>query len=100
MKIVVGGSLNINEKVFLNRLGYHVHRDRHSNQTSYVRRLSGQQYPRWHIYIKNYGQDTVFNLHLDEKKPSYAGSPRHSGQYSGEVVLNEANRINEFLKVN
>ncbi|MCH7492991.1 hypothetical protein IID19_05420 [Patescibacteria group bacterium] len=100
MKILVSGNLNINEKVLLNRLGYHLHRDRHSNQISYIKRLGGQQYPRWHIYVNNNGSEIIFNLHLDEKKPSYEGSPRHSGQYSGEVVANEANRINDFLKVN
>ena len=100
MKIVVNGKLKINKKVLLNRLGYHVHHDRHSNQTSYVRRLGGQQYPRWHIYVNNDSSDTIFNLHLDEKKTSYEGSPRHSGQYRGEVVSKEASRINDFLKVN
>jgi hypothetical protein len=43
------------------------------------------------------GRNYVFNLHLDQKKTSYEGSHAHSGQYDGEVVDREADRIMKTL---
>ena len=62
-----------------------------------VRPLAGQDYPRFHCYIKEEGGALLINLHLDQKKPSYAGSSAHSGEYEGEVVENEAARIRNIF---
>ncbi|MBX4201167.1 hypothetical protein KW786_03530 [Candidatus Parcubacteria bacterium] len=43
------------------------------------------------------GQDFKFSLHLDQKKPSYEGSAGHSGDYDGDVVEGEVERIKNLL---
>ncbi len=62
-----------------------------------VRKLTGQNYPRFHIYLRQQGDRLIFSLHLDQKKPSYAGSHAHSGEYDGSLVQDEADRIRELL---
>ncbi len=61
-----------------------------------VRPLGGN-YPRFHIYLKLHGNLITFNLHLDQKKPSYGNETAHSGDYDGDVVKEEAARIKDIL---
>ncbi len=75
---------------------------------SIVRQLTGTDYPRFHLYIKEIasatprndgtGKTLIFNLHLDQKKPSYEGARGHSGEYDGEIIESEAERIKSLLK--
>jgi hypothetical protein len=67
--------------------------DNNGEQINMVRKLSGQNYPRFHAYVKQNGWDYTFSLHLDQKKPSYGGSHAHSGEYFGPLIDNEADRI-------
>ncbi|OGZ65780.1 MAG: hypothetical protein A2822_01195 [Candidatus Staskawiczbacteria bacterium RIFCSPHIGHO2_01_FULL_41_41] len=67
-------------------------------EVSIVRQLTGNDYPRFHLYIKQSGPDFNFSLHLDQKKPSYEGQTGHNGDYDGEVVEGEAERIKSLLK--
>ena len=64
---------------------------------SFIRMLSGFGYPRFHLYIEETARQYIFNLHLDQKKPSYKKETAHSGEYESEVVKKEAKRIEEFL---
>jgi len=89
---------NNNIKVFFNRLGYHQFYDNKTNQVSYIRRLSGLDYPRFHVYIKEKDKGVQFNLHFDEKKPSYEGSHAHSGEYEGPLVQAELERIRNYME--
>ena len=93
VKIFLRGGLKINIKVFFNRLGYHELVNRRDGQVSYVRRLGRLDYPRFHVYLTQSNAEFVVNLHLDEKKPSYEGFNAHSGEYDGELVAKEAERI-------
>ena len=79
----------------IKRCGYAEIKDR-EGKVSYIRRLRGYHYPRFHVYVEN----NSFNLHLDQKAPSYSGSPAHSGEYEGETVEKEAERIKQFIKEN
>jgi len=65
-----------------------------------VRPLLGREYPRFHLYIKENKEKNIliFNLHLDQKKPSYRGVPAHSGEYSGEVIEKEMERIKKIVE--
>jgi len=65
------------------------------NEISYARSLEVSRfYPRFHIYIKTAeNQEVEMSLHLDMKKPSYAGTSAHSGEYEGELVEREAQRV-------
>jgi len=73
--------------------------DNNGQQVNMVRKLTGQNYPRFHAYVKQQGQDFIFNLHLDQKKPSYEGSHAHSGEYFGPLLENESVRIKNLLGV-
>ena len=57
----------------------------------------GANYPRFHIYIKEGGDSIRFNIHLDQKRPSYEGSTAHSGDYDSDIVKEEAKRIQAML---
>ena len=102
---------NIKENVngLMRKIGYQPAYFQESGEFSIVRKLTGNDYPRFHLYIKEGKSfDTavsrdklntfVFNLHLDQKKPSYEGSKRHSGEYNGDVVEGEAKRIKILLR--
>jgi len=64
-----------------------------------VRPLGRDGYPRFHLYLKIDGEDLVFNLHLDQKRPSYSGAAAHSGEYESEIVKKEAERIKQALNI-
>lgn len=65
-------------------------------ELNYIRPMAGRSgYPRFHLYLKKDGETWVFNLHLDQKKPVYQGTSAHSGEYDGDVVEKEAERIRQ-----
>lgn len=70
-----------------------------NNEYSLVRELEGNKYPRFHIYAKrnDTSDEITFNLHLDQKMPSYEGTHAHSGEYEGDIVEKEAQRIKNIL---
>ena len=75
-------------------------------EASIMRQLGRNDYPRFHLYIRqsfDTAQDKlntfVFSLHLDQKKPSYPGSHRHSGEYDGELIRVEVERIKQVLNI-
>jgi hypothetical protein len=98
MEIYFKKNLRENIDTIIRRAGYAKIFDRRSRQTSYVRRLSSLFYPRFHLYIKEESDQFILNLHLDQKRPSYRGQTAHSGEYSGEIIKAEAERIKDFFK--
>jgi len=66
----------------------------------FIRPLERGGYPRFHLYIKENleNQELIFNLHLDQKRPIYKGAPAHAGEYEGNVVKAEAERIKRILR--
>lgn len=64
-----------------------------------VRPMGVNAYPRFHLYAKEQGDAFLFNLHLDQKQPSYGGTRAHAGEYDGELVEGEAARIQQILKM-
>ena len=85
-----------NENIVLlsKKLGYKLLKfDDWENEANLVRPLHGDNYPRFHLYLKEEENSWNCNLHLDQKKPSYEGSSAHSGEYSGKLVEEEAARI-------
>ncbi len=86
-------------------LGYVIIDSKEGGEYNLVKKLSGENYPRFHAYVRQsfaIAQDNLnsfeFKLHLDQKKPSYEGSHAHSGEYFGPVVETEADRIKQILK--
>ncbi|HLC69896.1 MAG TPA: hypothetical protein VJH75_02520 [Patescibacteria group bacterium] len=83
----------------IRRAGYGEHRDRRSAQISYVKRVHRDWYPRFHVYILEKGEKIIFNMHLDQRATRYEGVTAHSGEYEGEVVKKEAERIKKAVEV-
>ena len=90
---------NIKENIInvARSIGYLIIDSRDNGEYNLVRKLTGQNYPRFHIYLKVAGDRYMFSMHLDQKKPSYAGTHAHSGEYAGPVVEEEADRIKNVL---
>ncbi|MBI4812283.1 hypothetical protein HY798_02430 [Candidatus Falkowbacteria bacterium] len=94
MKLILNkNQFGMNAEQFLRRAGYGYIRDRRSGQESFVRRLGGGFYPRLHMYFENRGEQVIFNLHIDQKQPSYEGASAHNAEYEGEIVEAEIERL-------
>lgn len=63
-------------------------------QMSFVRALGQNHYPRFHVYLKaGKPKEIHLTLHLDQKGMSYKGSTAHSGDYDGNLLTEEAERL-------
>jgi len=84
----------------MRQAGYYLERTE-GEELVFVRPLSASRsgYPRFHIYLKvsRETQGAIVNLHLDQKKPSYGGVAAHSGEYDGELISREAERIKNAM---
>jgi hypothetical protein len=91
---------NISENIaeVARKIGYVIIDSQENGQYNLVRKLDINNYPRFHIYLKQAGDRLLFGLHLDQKQPSYEGSHAHNGEYEGPVVETEADRIKEILQ--
>ena len=99
MQFTTQGPFKENLYNLMRKVGYHFQgEEKERRELSFVRPPRG--YPRFHIYLKIEGEDLIFNLHLDQKKPVYKGAPAHAGEYDSEIVKKEAERIKEILKEN
>lgn len=81
-------------------LGYHfLSRNDEELEMNFVRPFSRDGYPRFHAYVKisPREKELSFNLHLDQKRPIYKGAIAHSGEYDGDLVKEEAERIKQIL---
>ena len=79
------------------RCGYGKIIDRRMGKTSFAKRIHRDFYPRFHVYIKTDADFIIFDLHLDQKRPIYEGVTAHSGEYDGEVVEREGERIKKLI---
>ena len=75
------------------RIGYTIIPGKYEGEYNLIRALNYTGYPRFHLYIKESDNDYSFNLHLDQKRPVYQGTSAHSGEYDGELVDGEMERI-------
>lgn len=92
MKIYISKtSLKENLYSFLRKCGYAPFHN------SFTRILSRSGYPRFHLYVDKASDKYILNLHLDQKRPTYGKETAHSGEYEGEVVEKEAERIKNAL---
>lgn len=110
MRIVFQSQDNIQS--VMRQCGYIFTREE-QDELAFVRPLSssGSGYPRFHAYVKvddalprtelgsgaGVSRETQINLHLDQKKPIYRGTTAHSGEYDGELVEREVERIKQIL---
>lgn len=86
-----------NPVAVLRKAGYSYFIDPVTKEGSYIIRLTGDYYPRFHLYLEDHPSEVVFNLHLDQKRASYGSGPAHSGEYSGPAVERELKRIESWV---
>lgn len=79
------------------RAGYIPQKTTEAGEQAFIRPIQ-RDFPRFHLYIKESNEDFILNLHLDQKKPSYGRETAHSGDYDGELVRDEALRIQSLLR--
>jgi hypothetical protein len=109
MKIIIE-NINENPANALRRCGYHFERHHpNTRELSAARALGAGGFPRFHAYVKIIdGHPSTrsarsgliqmeINLHLDQKRPIYKGASAHSGEYGGEIVEQEAERIKSII---
>jgi len=93
---------NIQESVsnISRKIGYVIIDTTEKGEYNMVRKLAGDNYPRFHIYLGQQGTDFKFSLHLDQKKPVYegSGSHAHNGEYFGPIIDEESDRIKNRLE--
>jgi len=97
MKLIINkNKLSASADMLLKRAGYSFHSDFRSGKDSYSRRLGSGFFPKFHMYAEETPEKIFLNLHLDQKQASYEGSNMHSGEYDGEVVEAEMERVKKF----
>ncbi len=96
MNTFIPGPLADNARNLLRRAGYGEHRGREA-QLSYVKRIQGTSFPRYHAYVEDRNGGMQLNLHLDQKESSLGSAHAHSGEYAGPLVVRENARIAAFV---
>lgn len=93
MKIRFKMPLPLHPDALMRAAGYAPFTDPKTGDSSYVRRLTSEFYPRFHCYVEERDEIVTFSLHLDQKKPSYRGTSAHGGEYDGTTVEREMDRM-------
>ena len=92
MKTFFPGPLNDHSRNIMRHLGYGEQRTR-AGQISYVKRVSGERFPRYHAYVEDMKSGMQVNLHVDQKEASHEGTSAHAGEYEGPIVEREMQLI-------
>ena len=87
-------NIKYNHLVLMRYIGYHPEK----RGESFARRLSGGEFPRFHIYLKDKDGKVDINLHLDQKGACYDKQTAHSGEYDTEILEQEKQRIINLIK--
>ena len=74
--------VNMSGDAIVRRAGYGFIHDQRSGKDSYMRRLTGDYYPRFH---------------LDQKRASYQGNHMHNAEYDGPLVVGEVERLKQVV---
>lgn len=82
-----------NPLVIMRRAGYSAFTDPVTKDESFILRLTKSFYPRFHVYVDHKGQKVIFDIHLDQKQPSYGQGHAHAGEYDGPTVEHEVKRV-------
>lgn len=98
MKMSYPASYVPNPLAVLRKAGYFAFTDPNTKKESFILRPTPGRYPRYHLYLKREDGKIIFDLHLDQKKPSYKGSRMHAGDYESPAVERELKRIAGWVK--
>lgn len=98
MQFIVKNTKKDNVYNLMRDINYHfVSKAGRNGEMNFVHPIRGNTFPRFHIFAKIDGEKFIFNLHLDQRAPVYGGVAAHEGEYSGELIEKEAERIKKAL---
>ncbi|OQX00505.1 hypothetical protein BWK69_01270 [Candidatus Parcubacteria bacterium A4] len=103
MKFYIVNNLKESIKILMRRAGYRFQDEAGEDlEMSFVRPLKRDIYPRFHAFltVSQEKSEIIFDLHLDQKKASYEGTSAHSGEYIGDLVQTEADRLRKIFNEN
>lgn len=95
--IIPKNQIKENIGIAMRMVGYHKISQEANGELNYAKPLNQAGYPRFHIYLRENKTEYVFSLHLDQKRPVYKGARAHSGEYAGQIIQEEAERIRQKL---
>ncbi len=95
MKLFFTGTFQYRPEQLLQRCGYG---RAPSRVPSFQKRVGPLPFPRFHVYIDPTPDGFRINLHLDQKAACYTGTTAHSGEYDGELVEREGERIRSIVE--
>lgn len=98
MKFKIADKFSQNDGFLMRHCGYFPIHDRKSNADSFVRKLSAQRYPRFHLYLSRIKNEVVFDLHLDQNVNLYENQTAHNADYDSAEVKQELARIYQIIK--
>ncbi len=93
MKFKLPNKFNRTPEQMLRNAGYFYIFDKLSQQGSFIKKLTGQRYPRFHLYITETTEEIIFDLHLDQSSTRYKGQRAHNADYDSDQVKIELTRI-------
>ena len=103
MRFIIKNNSGENIENLMRSLRYHIwDASNEDRKISFIRPLEGGgAYPRFHIYLQynKITKEIAFDLHLDQRRTVYEGAKAHKGEYEGEVVEEEAQRIRNILNL-
>lgn len=96
MKIIIENP-SVSVANFFRQAGYHFQK-REGEEITFVRRLTDQPFPRFHLFCRIVDFGFHVNIHIDHKQTSYEGSSAHSGEYGedSELLNDEAERLKKI----
>ena len=93
MKFRLINNLSHSTEYILRRAGYLYIFDKISQQGSFVRKLTAERYPRFHLYVSENDKEIIFDLHLDQAAVRYENQTAHKADYESEKVKAELTKI-------
>ena len=87
MKFVIENP-KMNASALFRRAGY-AFQKRECDEMAFVRKLTDQPFPRFHLFVRMADGKFHVNFHIDHKAASYEGQSMHSGEYEDNKMLEE-----------
>jgi len=100
MKFFIEKKSKENITTLMSRARYHYHKtDNQTSEMVFTRPAGQDAYPRFHLYLKedNKAGKIFISIHLDQRKTVYQGVSAHSGEYDGELLEKEVERLKTIL---
>lgn len=100
MKFKTTKNLMYTPENVLRTCGYFPIFNRKNQKFSFVKKLSNNRYPRFHLYLKEIENELIFDLHLDQSQTVYVQQKAHNADYDSLEVKQELVRIFQEVKKN